>query len=418
MAMKILQVLHQFLPEHLGGIEIYVRNLSTELLRSGENLLIMSAPGHVLWSPIETVTVFEGLKTIYIENRADHKEGTFAFFKTFKNRAVLPIFDHILTRFQPDVIHFHHTVYLSSEMILTAKKRRIPVVLTVHDFWYLCHKLHLLNRHNDQCNGPRNGAKCAFCLVSENGGVQRWIKSLLYLTPLFYRARNQINVLKSADIIIIPALFLKAIMAPHLKGRLNRMIHIPYGIPHTRSSGVRKKPPKKIRFGYLGSIKQHKGIHLLIEAFNSLDRYKPSLNIHGDVSADKPFYQELRKKYPNDRVFYKGAYDNRLVTDILKDIDVLVVPSIWRETGPMVVLEALASRTPVIAPNLGGMAELVRNRENGFLFEPGDLSSLKNTLQLVLDDPSIIKTLDPRLDKAHTLESNVLKVKAVYQQLI
>lgn len=416
--MKILQVLHQFLPDHLGGIEIYVRNLSSELVRSGENVWVISAPGHVLWDPIERESVFDGLKTTYMSNKAGCKERSFAFFKTFKNNSVRGLFDRILTEFQPDIIHFHHTVYLSGEMIFLAKKRGIPIVLTVHDFWFLCHKLHLLNWRGDQCSGPQNGVRCALCLGSENEGIKRWVKSLLYLIPLIYRTRYQIKALKSADIIVTPALFLKEILAPYCTGQLDRVIHIPYGIPYTQSSFVPAKPSDKIKFGYLGSIKRHKGVHLLIDAFNSLDQFKPTLHIHGDISADKPHYQELIQKYPNDRIFFKGSYDNQRVGDILKDIDVLVVPSIWRETGPMVILEAFASKKPVIAPKLGGMAELVRNGENGFLFEPGNVSSLKNMLRFVLENPSVIKTLNSRLDKTHTLESNVGKVIEIYRQLL
>ena len=144
--------------------------------------------------------------------------------------------------------------------------------------------------------------------------------------------------------IVIPALFLKEILAPYCAGQLGRVIHIPYGIPYTQSSFQTTRPSDKIRFGYLGSIKRHKGVRLLIDAFNSLEQNKPTLHIHGDISADKPHYEELIQRCPNERIFFNGPYDNQRVGEILKDIDVLVVPSIWRETGPMVILEALASK--------------------------------------------------------------------------
>ena len=416
--MKILQVLHQFLPDHLGGIEIYVRNLSSELVRSRENVWVFSAPGHILWDPIETESVFDGLKTIQIINKAGYKKGFFAFFKTFKNDSALRSFDRVLTEFKPDIIHFHHTVYLSGEMVFLAKRRGIPIVLTLHDFWFLCHKLHLLNWRGDQCNGPQIGARCALCLGSENQGIQRWIKSFLYLIPLLYRTRYQIRALKSADRIVIPAMFLKMILAPYCPKHLDKVIHIPYGIPHTQSSFVPAKRSDNIRFGYLGSIKRHKGVHLLIDAFNSLDQHKSTLHIHGNNTSNKSSYQELINKCSNERVFFNGPYDNQRVGDILKDIDVLVVPSIWRETGPMVILEAFASKKPVIAPMLGGMGELIRDGENGFLFEHGNVSSLKRTLRFVLENPSAIKTLNSRLDKTHSLESNAAKVMEIYRQLL
>lgn len=415
--MKILQVLHQFLPDHLGGVELYTRNLSKELVRLGEEVWVLSAPGHVLWDPIERETVLNGLKIIHIINKTDHRRNSFSFFKTFKNNSVLKIFDRVLAEFKPDIIHFHHTVYLSGEMVFLAKKRSIPIVLTVHDFWFLCHKLHLLTWHGNQCNGPQNVAKCAICLGSENHGIQRWLKYFLYWIPLLYRTRYQIKVLNSVDVLVIPALFIQKILGPYCARQQNRMVHIPYGIPYTQSSVQPAKAPYTIRFGYLGSVKPHKGVHLLIDAFNSLEGNKSTLHIHGNITSDKSNYQELIQQFPKKRIFFYGPYDNQNVGSILKDIDVLVVPSIWRETGPMVILEAFAAGKPVIAPMLGGMGELIRDGENGFLFEHGSVSALKKVLRFVLENPSVINTLNSRLDNIHSLESNAGKIIEIYHQL-
>jgi len=415
--MKILQVLHQFLPDHIGGIEIYTKNLSKRLSRLGNNILVLSGQGDVLWSPIKTEDIVDGLRTIYIRNKGASQKHAFSFVRTFRNHSVLALFDCVIKDFQPDVIHFHHTVYLSGEMILLAKRKRIPTVLTVHDYWFLCHKLHLSNWRGRQCIGPGNGARCSFCMGAVNQGHLRWLKPLVYCIPLIYRTQYQLRVMKAADILVIPAVFLREILLMQA-GCEEKIKYVPYGIPVPHPSPLAKNSSDRIKFAYLGVIKRHKGLHVLIDAFNDLDQDKTTLDIHGDNSADASYYRELMEKCRTDRVRFRGPYDNQRVGDILKEIDVLVVPSVWRETGPMVILEALASQTPVIASNIGGMAELIRNGKNGLLFEHGEVGSLQESIRLVLKNPSILGNLSPCLEEKHTINSNADDLNDIYNELV
>ena len=415
--MKILQVLHQFLPEHLGGIEIYTKNLSKRLSRLGNDILVFSGQGDVLWSPIKIEGIVDGLRTIYIRNRGASQKHVFSFIRTFRNHSTLSLFDYVINDFQPDIIHFHHTVYLSGDMIFLAKQRGIPTVLTVHDYWFLCHKLHLSNWRGRQCIGPGNGVRCSFCMGAENQGLLRWLKPLMYFIPLIYRTQYQLRIMKAADILVIPAVFIREVLATQTPYK-EKIKHVPYGIPVFHSSPLPKNSSDRIRFGYLGAIKKHKGLHVLIDAFNNLDQDKATLDIHGDNSADASYCRKLMEKCRTDRVNFRGPYDNQRVADILQEIDILIVPSVWRETGPMVILEALASQTPVIASNLGGMAELIRNGENGLLFEHNDVESLQKSICLVLQTPSMLGNLSPRLEEKHTIDANANNLHNIYTELV
>ncbi len=417
--MKILQVLHQFLPVNAGGVENYVNSLSRELVRSGNEVWILCGPGHVVWDPVIREHTYGQIPVCYVRNRPGGREGPLDFFKTFKNNTLPGIFDRVLSRIQPDIIHFHHTVYLSGNMIFQARQRRIPTVLTLHDFWFLCHKLHLVDWRGRPCGGPQTGAKCAFCLGSEYSGAERWAKTVFYLLPLLYRTRYQLRVLNAVDVSIIPALFMKDIVAPYSVHWENRTVHIPYGIPVRPNQARSSRPREGVRFGFLGSAKRHKGLHLLIEAFTSLKAdKKPTLHVYGSYLEDAFPLQDASQRLARNRVFFHGPYDNHRVGEILHHIDVLVVPSVWRETGPMVILEAFASKKPVIASNLGGMQELVRHGKNGFLFEYGDVGALRDALELFMDEPSLVKCLNPNIDKVHTVESNARAVMDVYSRLL
>src|SRR6185369_6110645 len=103
---------------------------------------------------------------------------------------------------------------------------------------------------------------------------------------------------------------------------------------------------------------------------------------------DFPEYVDsLKRKAADDpRVSFCGTFPNDRIGEIIADIDVLVVPSIWYENTPLVIYSAQAAGCPVIASNLGGMSEVVHHGENGLLFEPGDVSGLAELFNsLVLD---------------------------------
>jgi len=409
-------VLHQFLPKNTGGVELYTKNLSRILVQSGNDVLIFSGEGDVIWVPEEVEVSYDGLRVVRVQNKRDVKKGHLSFLKTFRNNAVSDLFERVVTAFQPNIIHFHHTLYLSGEMMRVAKQRRIPIVITVHDFWFLCHKLHLLNCSGNQCSGPGNGAMCSFCMGAETKGILGFIKKLLYVMPMIYRTHYQLSLLRTASAVVTPANFLGGLLSPYI-GDPRKAMHVAYGIPCSPPASPRKTRSHKIRFGYFGAIKRHKGLHLLIEAFNGLLQVNATLSIYGDVAVDEPFYRQLIEMCQNDEVIFKGPYPNETVGDLLGGIDVLIVPSIWRETGPMVILEALAHHTPVIASDLGGMAELILHGQNGFLFEHGNAASLQERIRLILEHPSILEDLHPRLDEMYTIEYNARMLLNIYRKL-
>ena len=84
-----------------------------------------------------------------------------------------------------------------------------------------------------------------------------------------------------------------------------------------------------------------------------------------------------------------GGFVNADVQNIFREIDVLVVPSIWYENAPLVIQEAFLSRTPVIASRIGGIPELVKDGVNGLLFDAGDPRDLKAKLEYVMNYPEV-----------------------------
>ena len=93
------------------------------------------------------------------------------------------------------------------------------------------------------------------------------------------------------------------------------------------------------------------------------------------------------------RIRLAGAYGAAEGDDVFAGMDVLVVPSVWYENTPFVVLEAFAAGVPVVASDLGGLSEVVREGENGCLFPAGDARSLGALLQSLAADPGRLRRL-------------------------
>ena len=99
-------------------------------------------------------------------------------------------------------------------------------------------------------------------------------------------------------------------------------------------------------------------------------------------------------------------------------IDVLVVPSTWRETGPLVLLEGLAAGRVVIASNLGGMAELVRPGRDGLLFKAGDSEDLLKGMRTLSENPAVLDDFSPELRERYHIDNNHKEILAIYEKVV
>jgi len=147
-----------------------------------------------------------------------------------------------------------------------------------------------------------------------------------------------------------------------------------------------------LRFGYVGQVAHHKGVHLLIEAFEALRSPQKTVELHvwGGVEANPAYARTLHKlANGDDRVILHGRFDNQHLLEVLDGLDYLVVPSLWYENCPLTMLEAYAANLPVIASDHGGMRELVEDGRDGLLFRPGDAAELARTMQRIVDDADL-----------------------------
>jgi glycosyltransferase involved in cell wall biosynthesis len=141
-----------------------------------------------------------------------------------------------------------------------------------------------------------------------------------------------------------------------------------------------RPPGPRRRFGFVGSLAPHKGVHVLLEAFAGLEG-DVSLDLHGSPMTHPSYADSLRRASQRDpRVRWRGPFGEGEQQRVLAGLDLLVVPSLWWENSPLTVLEALAAGVAVVASATGGVPEILADREWGTLVPPGDVAALRDAL--------------------------------------
>jgi len=200
------------------------------------------------------------------------------------------------------------------------------------------------------------------------------------------------------------------------------MVHLPFGLDQTHLSRPEpSNPSTRLRIGYLGQFAPHKGVHLLLAAFQKLTERPDSceLALHGRISDATLYERELLRIARGDpAITFAGPYPNHEVGQVLNDLDVIVVPSLWYENRPTVIVEAHATGTPVVAARLGGMAELIKHNENGLVFKAGSVEGLTEQLQRLLDEPMLLPQLRSGIRPVPTVEEETATLTSVYESLL
>ncbi|MCJ7650870.1 MAG: glycosyltransferase, partial [Candidatus Lokiarchaeota archaeon] len=181
----------------------------------------------------------------------------------------------------------------------------------------------------------------------------------------------------------------------------------------TIKSGL-KTISDKIRFGYLGRVIPVKGIAFLIDSFNELDHFMAELNIYGKLPNS---FNYLKNRCSNSAIHFKGCYTYNEISNVLSEIDVLVVPSIWYENSPLVIHGAFIAKIPIIASNIGGIAELVIHEKNGLLVEPRNITDLIEKMKIFIENPELIECYSQET-YVRSIQEDVEEIEKLYHEIL
>lgn len=414
--MRIAYVVHKFPPESVAGVEVYAWSL-------GRSLAAMGHEVHVFYplaglDPARAHIERDGLHLWRVPLPAGQlAEGAAAqFWHTFRNRTVEADFQRFLSQVQPDLVHYQHLQGVSARLIAMAAGR--PRVITLHDYWFFCANSQLLKPDATICEGPKLGWNCVHCAATK--ADQQWLRAVrpLVALPFVYRNRYLRHVIRGVDLFLAPSDWARR---EYVRQGFPacRIALFEYGLNLSRlESTGRSFPVPAVRphFGFLGSIAWQKGIHVLIDAFNRLPD-DASLTLYGDESVFPDYSARIRAAARHPHVCFAGPVDYQHIGDALRQLDYLVVPSLWPETFCMVVQEAHAVGVPVVASRLGPL-ERIRDGETGRLFAGGDSADLARVLRELIEHPEAQAELRAHLLPGPTMQQQAGRIVEIYQALI
>ncbi len=415
--MKILQVIHQFLPKHQAGSEIYTYSLSKALAARGHDVRVFAFEHGGALGPARMERSDYNSLPVYRVWHVPVEWGKLLWLgqalNSFKDEWIGSRFREVLREFRPDVVHLQHLHNVSGTVVRHAKQCRVPVLMTLHDFWLMCPRINLYDYKKKICSNAYGGWRCGRCMeLTSQVGLQPWLSSLT--APLFaYRRFYLRTVMREIDLFISPSHFLRRQMIEFGIPE-GKIIASDNGYDVSRFVGYEKVPSVQFRVGYIGSIMEHKGIHLLIEAFRKLSG-DAVLKIFGDPAVQPTYGEKLKKMSEGDsRIHFCGRFENAAIGKILSEIDVLVVPSLWYENSPLTIHEAFLAGVPIVAAGIGGMAEFVRDGINGLHFKYGDIDDLHRKLALLYEDRSALDALS-QPTPVKTIQENAEEIERLYQ---
>ncbi len=419
--MRILHLVHQYPPDFMGGTELYTQTLAAEQVENGHNVAVFCpAPQNHGFVPFTE----EGVRVYRVP--LGTRSRTQVFRDTFRQNQLRATLKTVLAEEQPDIVHVQHLMGMPFGLVDLLLEAGIPYVLTLHDYWFSCANAQLLtNTDQTICSGPdRLAVNCGQCALARGGK-----EGLIWLAPAIapvmrYRNTRLRAVMNQSGRIIAPTNFVRQTMidlgAPEDKLIVIRHgIHLP-GETLGALHGYTELPgrDRPLQIGYIGSIGWQKGVHVLIEAANKLPPDSVSLTIYGDLTTFPDYAAQLEAMIHGPQIELAGSLSRDDLWTVLAELDLVVLPTLWYETSSLVLDEAFAAGTPVVASRIGVLAEKVDDGINGRLFPAADAAALAQILAEISGDPLLLDHWRAGIPPVRTIAAHVREIEELYQSTL
>jgi glycosyltransferase involved in cell wall biosynthesis len=190
-----------------------------------------------------------------------------------------------------------------------------------------------------------------------------------------------------------------------------------YGMPQWPAPNGRT-PGRPLRIGFVGTLVWHKGAHVLVDALRRLPANAYKATIYGSTETFPAYVAEVRAKAAGLPIAFAGAFAPDQAAAIYRDIDVLVVPSLWPENSPLVIHEAFQAAVAVVGARTGGIPDLIEDNVSGLLFETGSPEDLARRLRELVGNPARVTTLAAGAPRVKTMEQDAAEWEAAYAEVI
>jgi len=410
---RVLNLLHQYLPEFVGGSELYTQALAQAVTQRGGETAIF----HRSYQNQSPLTIDHHAGVTVFAAAAEPLSPTRRFLATWRHPSLHAAWLQTLDEFRPDLVHVQHLMGLPDSLLDVLLERRIPYVVTLLDYWWLCANANLLtNYSHTACDGPRAYLNCTRCAVARTEHLAAWGAAPLLWGLLADRSRRLHRRLEQAAALWAPSDFVREWYVAH-GAPAQHLRTVRWGVmAPTIAAQPREMPNAAVELLYVGGVAPNKGIHIVIEALQGVTG-AVRLAIAGDETTHPAYVAQLRRM-ADARVTFLGRLDRQQVWQAMSDADALVVPSLWHETFCLVAHEALTAGTPVIASAMGALTEAIRDGVDGRLLPPGDVAAWRDALQRMVDEPQRLRSLRANVVAPRSFDAHVDQVEALYREIL
>lgn len=394
--MRIAQAIALFVPDLSGGATLVCRRLAEGLVARGHTVDVFSGRA----TPSEPTGAVARGSIGELSTWRVNVGGAFApdAEEGYRGTAAGRAFADLLDATRPDVVHLHSVQGLGVGPIDEAYARGVPIVLTMHDWWWLCPCLFRLSPEGRICARVEREPAC-------------------FGRPLEDRREVLSRALAKVDRILVPSAFLRDdLVANGLDGA--RIAVQENGVPPARPdlprAGEAGDAPLRIAF-VGGAGNRAKGLEVLLEAAASLGPLPFRLRCHAVSPAEAaPWADRL-----GDRLECRPPFSEGEVDAVLADSDLVVIPSLMRESFSLVAREALARGRPVVTSDCGGPEEVVRDGVNGRVVRSGSAEELARALASLVTDREQARRLRPEPPpRFPTPADQAAATEAVYREVV
>jgi glycosyltransferase involved in cell wall biosynthesis len=423
--MRVLHLASTFFPRHTGGKEVFIYQLIKGSPRI-DHLVVYHR------RPEAGDTAYDGIPVRILPEPVT-KDGHRSYWSLVYDD--LPGFNDTLSRYKPDLVHFHDLCAGASLSHLRAcREAGIKTLVTYHAPGSSCMQKGLIRANELPCDGKIIDHRCTACRYRVKG-VPKSLASILGGIGLPVDKRGRLILRNSTtsfhasfleffhniDAIQVHANWVKELFLRNCIPE-DKIHLIPMGghASLERSKWRQPDPEQPLKAVFVGRCVNIKGVHLLVDAVKSLPPGK-RIEVHflGPYWDDTPYGRRLQSLTQGDERFKPPRMvPPETIVEELSKMDVCIIPSIWPETGPLSLFDAFAAGVPVIGTNHAGIAERVRHDVNGLLFEWGNSAELAAQLNRVLDDRKVLTRFKSAIAPNRTFPEMASGIRELYTKII
>lgn len=307
----------------------------------------------------------------------------------------------VLEDFKPDIIHNQTSGPLALAIFRYAKKRNIPIVMTDHTYPdNLTQQVKLPKFAKKPINAAMNAYFMGFLRRSEYATLP----TKQAITDLLPKNHHSFKV-------PVEALSNGIDLSRFTKGPASEEIYKKYAIP--------KNVPIIL---YVGRIDPEKSLDILVNSFKKLIKEAPKAHLVmvGDGTAREKLEKMIKRKKLDSQTHFIGRVIGDDLPQIYRTGTVFVITS-KTETQSIVLMEAMASGLPAIAVNAGAVTELVKDGENGFIFEPDDTAGIASGINTIISNKELREKMSKNALKMiakHDINYTLSRFEKIYNNVL